>query len=83
MYCAPPGSDAAKVRDFLKGTAEVGKIQIGLSYRVVFELLQETARMDGLRDGDSPTRGGGQGRSAAGSRSGFFAKKRLTHCDGS
>jgi hypothetical protein len=43
MYCAPPGSDAAKVRDFLKGTAEVGKIQIGLSYHVVFELLQKAA----------------------------------------
>jgi hypothetical protein len=41
MYCAPPGSDAAKVRDFLKGVAEAGKIQIGLSYHVVFELLQK------------------------------------------
>ena len=43
MYCAPPGSDAAKVRDFLKGTAAVGKIQIGLFYHVVFELLQKAA----------------------------------------
>ena len=41
MYCAPPGSDAAKVRDFLKGVAEAGKVQIGLSYHVVFELLQK------------------------------------------
>ena len=43
MYCAPPGSDAAKIRAFLKGTAELGKIQIGLSYHVVFELLQKAA----------------------------------------
>jgi hypothetical protein len=43
MYCAPPGSDAAKIRDFLKRTAELGKIQIGLSYHVVFELLQKAA----------------------------------------
>jgi hypothetical protein len=41
MYCALPGSDWAKVRDFLKGMAELGKIQIGLSYHVVFELLQK------------------------------------------
>jgi len=43
MYCAPPGSDGANVRDFLKRTAELGKIQIGLSYHVVFELLQKAA----------------------------------------
>ena len=43
MYCAPPGSDVAKVREFLKGTAEVDKIKIGLSYHVVFELLQKVA----------------------------------------
>jgi hypothetical protein len=43
MYCAPPGSDAAKIRDFLKGMADLGKIQIGLSYHVVFELLQKAA----------------------------------------
>jgi hypothetical protein len=41
MYCALPGSDWAKVRDFLKGMVELGKIQIGLSYHVVFELLQK------------------------------------------
>src|SRR5271155_4010516 len=41
MYCAPPGSPEAKVRDFLKLMAERGKIQIGLSYHVVFELLQK------------------------------------------
>jgi hypothetical protein len=41
MYCAPPGSDADKVREFLKGVAETGKIQIGLSQHVVFELLQK------------------------------------------
>src|SRR3984893_3064118 len=43
MYCALPGSPAAKVRDFLKRMAELGKIQIGLSYHVVFELLQKAA----------------------------------------
>ena len=41
MYCALPGSDWAKVCDFLKGMVELGKIQIGLSYHVVFELLQK------------------------------------------
>jgi hypothetical protein len=41
MYCALPGSDWANVRDFLKGMGELGKIQIGLSYHVVFELLQK------------------------------------------
>ena len=40
MYCALPGSDWVKVRDFLKEMVELGKIQIGLSYHVVFELLQ-------------------------------------------
>jgi len=43
MYCALPGSPAANVRDFLKPMAELGKIQIGLSYHVVFELLQKAA----------------------------------------
>jgi hypothetical protein len=43
MYGALPGSPAAKVRDFLKPMAERGKIQIGLSYHVVFELLQKAA----------------------------------------
>jgi hypothetical protein len=43
MCCAPPGSDGAKVRDFLKRMAELGKIQIGLSYHIVFELLQKAA----------------------------------------
>jgi hypothetical protein len=41
MYCAPAGSDAANIRDFLKRMGELGKIQIGLSYHVVFELLQK------------------------------------------
>ena len=41
MYCALPGSDWAKVRDFLKGMVELGKIRIGLSYHVVIELLQK------------------------------------------
>ena len=43
MYCALPGSPAATVRDFLKPMAELGKIQIGLSNHVVFELLQKGA----------------------------------------
>ena len=43
MYCALPGSPVAKVSDFLKRLAERGKIQIGLSYHVVFELLQKAA----------------------------------------
>jgi hypothetical protein len=43
MYCAAPGSSAANVRDFLKRMAVFGKIQIGLSYHVVFELLQKAA----------------------------------------
>jgi hypothetical protein len=41
MYRAAPGSEAAQIRDFLKSTAELGTIQIGLSYHVVFELLQK------------------------------------------
>jgi hypothetical protein len=41
MSCAVPGSDWAKVREFLKGMVELGKLQIGLSYHVVFELLQK------------------------------------------
>ena len=44
MYCAPPGPDAAKVRDFLKGTAEVGKIQIGLSYHVALNCFKKQRR---------------------------------------
>ena len=43
IYCAPPGSPVAKVGGFLKRMAEQGKIQIGLSYHVVFELLQKAA----------------------------------------
>jgi hypothetical protein len=41
MYRAASGSDAAKIRNFLKRMADLGKIQIGLSYHVVFELLQK------------------------------------------
>src|SRR6516162_4346813 len=43
IYCAPPGSPVAKIGGFLKSMAERGKIQIGLSYHVVFELLQKAA----------------------------------------
>ncbi|MGB6324885.1 MAG: hypothetical protein WBG11_03660 [Methylocella sp.] len=41
MYCALPGTTAARVRDELREMTEKGRIEIGLSYHVVFELLQK------------------------------------------
>jgi len=41
MYGAVPGTAIAKVRDTLCDMAQNGKLQIGLSYHVVFELLQK------------------------------------------
>jgi hypothetical protein len=41
MYRAPPGTAAALVRDQLREMTESGRIEIGLSYHVVFELLQK------------------------------------------
>ena len=41
MYRAEPGTSLAHVRDTLKGLVKTHKIEIGLSYHVVFELLQK------------------------------------------
>jgi hypothetical protein len=41
MCRAPSGTDHARVRDELKELAQSGRIEIGLSYHVVFELLQK------------------------------------------
>lgn len=41
MYLAPPGSMPDRVRSELKEMAQTGRIEIGLSYHVVFELLQK------------------------------------------
>jgi hypothetical protein len=41
MYRAVPGSSAAQTRDALKKLVQAHKIEIGLSYHVVFELLQK------------------------------------------
>jgi hypothetical protein len=41
MYCAVPGSSAAETLDALKKLVQARKIEIGLSYHVVFELLQK------------------------------------------
>jgi predicted nucleic acid-binding protein len=41
MYRAVPGTDQARVRDRLLELARSGRIEIGLSHHVVFELLQK------------------------------------------
>jgi hypothetical protein len=41
MYNAGAGTEAAHIRDDLKDHARQGVIAIGLSYNVVFELLQD------------------------------------------
>jgi hypothetical protein len=41
MYRAAPGSSAAQIRDALKKLVQTREIEIGLSYHVVFELLQK------------------------------------------
>jgi hypothetical protein len=41
MYRAAPGTPEARVRDELIGLKESGRIEIGMSYHVVFELLQK------------------------------------------
>src|SRR5262249_43010749 len=43
MYAAAPGTEAAHVRERLKTLVRAGRIAIGLSYHVVFELLQDAA----------------------------------------
>lgn len=43
MYCSEPGTPAARVRDELKEFSQSGRIEIGLSYHVVFELLQKAS----------------------------------------
>jgi hypothetical protein len=40
MHDAPPGSQIAEVREALADMARTGEIEIGLSYHVIFELLQ-------------------------------------------
>jgi hypothetical protein len=41
MYCAPPDTPAARVRDELLQMKESRRIEISLSYYIVFELLQK------------------------------------------
>jgi len=41
MYRAPAGTPEARVRDQLRELVQTGRIEIGLSYHVVFELLQK------------------------------------------
>jgi hypothetical protein len=41
MYHAAPGTPPARVRDKLRELAQSRRIEIGLSYHVVFELLQK------------------------------------------
>jgi hypothetical protein len=41
MYLAPPGAPASRVRAHLREWVQSGQIQIGLSYHIVFELLQK------------------------------------------
>jgi hypothetical protein len=41
MYAAAPGTEPARVRERLKTLVHTGRIAIGLSYHVVFELLQD------------------------------------------
>lgn len=41
MHYAAPGSEIAVIRDQLRELARSGQIEIGLSYHVVFELLQK------------------------------------------
>ncbi len=43
MYAAGPGTEQARVREQLKDLVRNGQIAIGLSYHVVFELLQDAA----------------------------------------
>jgi hypothetical protein len=41
MYAAAPGTQSANIRYQLRQLSEAGEIEIGLSYHVVFELLQQ------------------------------------------
>jgi hypothetical protein len=41
MYRAAPGTELSRVRDKLRELAQSGQIEIGLSYHIVFELLQK------------------------------------------
>jgi hypothetical protein len=41
MYRAAAGSSAAQIREVLKKLVQARKIEIGLSYHIVFELLQK------------------------------------------
>jgi hypothetical protein len=41
MNTAASGTEAARIREHLKGLAAVGQVEIGLSYHIVFELLQK------------------------------------------
>jgi hypothetical protein len=41
MYCAPPETRLAVLRDQLKEMARRGQVEIGISYHVIFELLQK------------------------------------------
>ncbi|UVO30174.1 hypothetical protein [Bradyrhizobium arachidis] len=43
MYRAPPGSAVEQIRDTLKSLVRAGLVEIGLSYHVVFELLQKAS----------------------------------------
>src|SRR5690242_19409303 len=41
MYAAGPGTEPARIREQLKELVRNGQIAIGLSYHVVFEVLQD------------------------------------------
>ena len=41
MHYAAPGTEIARIRDRLKEMARSGQVEIGMSYHVVFELLQK------------------------------------------
>jgi hypothetical protein len=41
MYCAPPETPLADLREQLKEMVRKGQIEVGMSYHVIFELLQK------------------------------------------
>ena len=41
MHAAAPVTDAARVREHLKGLAAAGQVEIGLSYHIMFEFPQK------------------------------------------
>jgi hypothetical protein len=43
MQYAAPGTEIANIRDWLKEMARDERVEIGMSYHVVFELLQKAS----------------------------------------